>query len=254
MPKSEPIRASFDQGQVPTIACFNKATIPPGVDFDALIAALQKFVDECFAPVWGTPAKLVKTNDFQPGAWALVLLDDADQANALAYHELTPDGLPISKVFVRTILNAGDQVSVAASHELAEMLVDPAINLMATGPDPQAVYAYETADPVEALSFRVGDILMTDFVYPAYFELFRKPGSAKFDYLGHVEAPFQILAGGYQIVMKNGNWTQAFGSPAKARDFEKEDRGDHRSKVRRLRADERVRSKQSAPPLAARLR
>jgi len=35
------------------------------------------------------------------------------------------------------------------------MLVDPAINLMTTGPDPKLMYAYESADPVEALSFPV---------------------------------------------------------------------------------------------------
>src|SRR2546430_1287645 len=149
MARSEPIRASFDQGQVPTIACFNRATTPLGVDFDTLVAAMQQFVDDCFAPVWGTPARLVTTADFLADAWPLLLLDDADQANPLAYHELPPDGLPISKIFVRTTLNAGDQVGVAASHELAEMLVGPAITLMPPGPAPQAVYAYETADPVE---------------------------------------------------------------------------------------------------------
>src|SRR5947208_2251756 len=234
MVEGDPFRAAFDQGQVPTIACFNRATTPLGVDLDALVAAMQHFVDDCFVPVWGTPAKLLLTTDFVQGAWALVFFDDADQANALAYHELTPDGLPISKIFVRTTLNAGDQVSVSASHELVEMLVDPAINLMTTGPDAQAVYAYETADPVEALSFPVDNIPMTDFVYPSYFELFRKPGSTKFDYLGQVEAPFQILAGGYQIVMKNGNWTQVLGSPAKRAAFQKEDRREHRSDIRQL--------------------
>jgi hypothetical protein len=34
------------------------------------------------------------------------------------------------------------------------MLVDPAIN-MTTGPDPRTMYAYESADPAEALAFDV---------------------------------------------------------------------------------------------------
>ncbi|MGH8711666.1 MAG: hypothetical protein ACREVA_10200 [Burkholderiales bacterium] len=83
----------------------------------------------------------------------MVFLDDADQPGALAYHDLTPDGLPQSKVFVKTTLENNDLVSVSASHELVEMLVDPAINLMTTGPDPKTIYAYESADPVEAFSF-----------------------------------------------------------------------------------------------------
>jgi hypothetical protein len=247
------IRAAFDQGQVPTIACFNRAKTPLGVDLDDLVGAMQVFVDDCFVPVWGTPAKLVRTADFVRNQWALVFLDDADQANALAYHELTPDGLPISKVFVRTTLEAGDLVSVSASHELAEMLVDPAINLLTTGPDPRAVYAYEAADPVEDLTFDVNGIPMTDFVYPSYFELFRKARSTKFDYLGKVDAPFQILAGGYQIVMTNGAWTQTFGSPGKGHAFGKEDRREHRSEIRLLAPERRATSGSVVGPAASRI-
>jgi hypothetical protein len=225
---------AFNQGDVPKIAVFNKATIPLGVDLDDLIAAMQVYIDQYIVPVWATPANLVKSTNFVKGAWAVVFLDDADQPGALAYHELTPDGLPISKVFVRTTLDNGDLVSVSASHELVEMLVDPAINLMTTGPDPKTVYAYESADPVEALSFPVNDIPMSDFVYPAYFESFHKANSVKFDQLGKVSRPFQILAGGYQIIFKRGKWSQVFGSASKQRRFAKEDRRLHRSEDRQL--------------------
>jgi hypothetical protein len=224
---------AFNQGDVPTVACFNRATVPLGVGFDALIKAMQVFVDQHVAPVWGTPAKLVKTTDFKKGAWAMVFLDDADAPGALAYHDLTPGGLPISKVFVKTTLENHDLVSVSASHELVEMLVDPAINLMTTGPDSKTIYAYESADPVEALSFPVRGIQMTDFVYPSYFESFRKPGSVKFDAMGKVDKPFQILKDGYQIVFKGGKWSQVYGSKAKAKAFAKEDRRGHRSGARK---------------------
>jgi hypothetical protein len=202
------------------------------VDLDALIAAMQKYVTSFVAPVWGTPATLVKTTDFQAGAWAMVFLDDADQPGALAYHDLTPDGFPVSKVFVKTTLDAQQLVSVSASHELVEMLVDPAINMMTTGPDPQTIYAYESADPVEELDFQVNGIAMSDFVYPSYFESFRKPNSARFDYLNQVTEPFQILPGGYQIIFKNGQFSQVFGSEAKAESFAREDRRGHRSETR----------------------
>src|SRR5436190_22905960 len=94
--------AAFDKGQTPTIACFNKANVALGADLGELVSAMQTFVEKCVAPVWGTPAKLVKSNDFIADAWAPVFLDDADAANALAYQELTPDGFPISQVFVKT--------------------------------------------------------------------------------------------------------------------------------------------------------
>src|SRR5438045_3691955 len=165
----EAVFAVFDQGVIPTIACFNRAKTPMGIDLDALIAAMQKYIDQHVVPVWGTPAKLVKSSDFLKGAWAMVFLDTADQPGALAYHDLTPDGLPISKVFVKTTLDDNQLVSVSASHELVEMLVDPAINMMTTGPDPKTMYAYESADPVEEVTFKVNGIDMSDFVHPAYF-------------------------------------------------------------------------------------
>jgi hypothetical protein len=229
---THPAFGAFNQGLAPTIACFNKATIGLGVDFDDLIAAMQVYVDKFVAPVWGTPAQLVKTTGFQKGAWAIVFLDDADQPGALAYHDLTPDGLPESKVFVKTTLDNHDLVSVSASHELVEMLVDPAINLMTTGPNPKLVYAYESADPVEALSFDVDGIQMSDFIYPSYFEEFHKPRAVQFDQLDKVTKPFQILSGGYQIVFKNGKWSQVFGSEAKKKSFAHEDRRGHRSEQR----------------------
>ena len=234
---TRPVFAAFDQGQIPQIAVFNKATTALGLDLDKLIAALQKFVTDNVAPVWGTPARLVKTTDFKKGAWAVVFLDTADQANALAYHDLTPDGFPLSKVFVKTIAEDGASLTVATSHELVEMLVDPAINLLSLGPDPKAAYAYESADPVEAdsLAFSVNGFKMTDFVYPSYFETFRKPNSTKFDYRGKVTRPFQILAGGYQLVFKNGKWSQITTSAATRRALKGEDRRQHRSELRRRR-------------------
>ena len=227
------VRAAFDQGQVPTVACFNQASTPLGIDLGSLVRAMQSYVDHCVAPVWGTPARPVKTTGFVKNGWAVVFLDDADQPGALAYHDLTPGGLPLSKVFVRTTIQNGDLVSVSASHELVEMLVDPAINMMTTGPDSRTMYAYEAADPVESLSFKVDGVPMSDFVYPAYFEAFRKAGSTRFDHLRKVKRPFQILKGGYQIIFRSGRWSQTYGSKAKARAFHREDRRGHRSEERK---------------------
>jgi hypothetical protein len=219
---------AFNQGAKPIIACFNKARTPLGVDFNALIAALQVYIDKYIVPVWNTPATLVKSTDFVKGAWALVFLDDADVSGALAYHDLTPDGFPISKVFVRTTIQNHDLVSVSAAHELVEMLIDPGIQMMVVMPNGRTMAAYEGADPCEALSFPINGIQMSDFVYPSYFEGFRKPNSVRFDAMGAITSPFQILSGGYQIVFRSGRWTQIFGSEEKKQAFAKEDRRGHR--------------------------
>jgi hypothetical protein len=229
------------KAHVPTIVCVNHATVPLGVDFDDLVAAMQVFVDEHVAPVWGTPAKLVKARDLKPGKWAMVFVDHADHARALARHDLTPDGLPMARVFVKTTLANNNLVSVAATHELVEMLVDPAINLVTMRSRSKLVYQYETADPVEDLHFPVNGIPMTNFVYPTYFEEFHKQGSVKFDHLSVLSKPFQIHAGGYQGVLKDGKWIPIHGSPEKKKRFAREDRRGRRSEQRA--AKKRVRSK-----------
>lgn len=215
-PRPAPARlAAFDQGTAPAIACLDLATTPFG-DFDKLVSALQSFIDSHFAPVWGTPAKLAVTPgpDLPPGRWALVFLDDADAAGALGYHDLTPDGFPLGKVFVKTTIDAGDVVSVTASHELAEMLADPGAQLCATGPH-DLIYAYEVADAVESESFAIDGIEMTNFVYPSWFESFWRAGSRKFDHLGTCRRPFQVRPRGYMPVFEPGRgWSQIFGSKA----------------------------------------
>ena len=216
----------------PTISCFNRAETSLGVKFERLIKAMQVYIDKHVAPVWGTPAKLVRTDGFVPKTWALVFLDDAEVAGTLGLHDLTPDGLPLAKVFVKATKDNGDLVSVSASHELVEMLVDPAVNMLTIGPDKKSTYAYEAADPVEEFSFRVNGIPMSDFVYPSYFERFHKPKSVTFDHMKKVTRPFQILRGGYQLVFKNGKWTQIFTSVKKKKHFKREDRRGHRSHTR----------------------
>jgi hypothetical protein len=74
---------------------------------------------------------------------------------------------------------------------------------------------------------------MSDFVSLAYFENFHKTGSVRFDHLNKINKPFQILSGGYQIIYKNGKWSQIFGSESKKKAFKHEDRRGHRSEDRR---------------------
>ncbi len=232
MPKKSSMTALSYPNRVPTIVCFNRAKTAMGVDFDALVAAMQKFVDEHFAPVWGTPAKLVKSTGFVKGAWAMAFLENADDADTEGYHDVTPEGLPMSKVFVKTTLKLKDKVSVAASHELAEMLIDPAANLYSAGPKKKRLYDYEVADPVEDLFFEVDGIPMTNFVYPTYFEIFHKKGSTRFDHMGVLKSPFEVHQDGYQSYWVDGKAKTMWGSKPKKTRFQKEDRRGHRSSFR----------------------
>jgi len=193
--------------QTPTIqiSVINESTVLADADVAPVVAALQKQVTNDFRPVWGTDAELtIVASGTQPpaGTWWLVLLDDTDQANALGYHDLTTDGLPIGKVFAASDLKAGTSWTVTASHELLEMLGDPNINLTVFVQNSNTagiLYAYEVCDACEDDSFgyQIDNVLVSDFVYPSWFESFRGEGSTQFDRMNKIQNPLQLLAGGY---------------------------------------------------------
>jgi hypothetical protein len=222
---------SFGRGAGPKIVCINKAHTDLGVDFDKMIRALQAFIDECLAPVWRTPAKLVPSRKELPGAWTLVFLDDADRAKTLGYHKLLKNRLPLAKVFVRPSLKQREAISVVASHELAEMLVDPGNSFWCLG-SKRKLYAYEVCDAVEQVQFKLDGMAMSDFLYPAYFQTIRHARSTQFDYLGKITRPFQVLRGGFALVRTRGKKAIEFGSAAKELNFQTEDRRYHRSQYR----------------------
>ena len=200
------------------IAVINTSKSLKDAQVQSALPSLQTQVSRDFAPAWGTDADLAfvpKGGKPKPGSWWLTILDDSDQAGALGYHDVTNDGLPLGKVFAGSDLKFGCQWTVTASHELLEMLGDPEINLVVFV-QPNAgtgrLYAYEACDACEAdrFGYKIGGILVSDFVYPAWFESFRKSGS-QFDFGGHIKKPFQLLKGGYIGVydVKSGSgWTQ----------------------------------------------
>lgn len=202
----------------PTISMVNNSTVLSDADVAKTISAFQTQVDRDFAPVWETTATLkFVPKGQQPGPqdWIIYLLDNSDQAGALGYHDLTPAGNPIAKVFIKDDQKYGLSWTVTVSHELLEMLVDPYISNCAfiqktntTG----RLYAYEVCDPIEDDSFgyKIGDVLVSNFIYPAWFESFRRSG--KFDHMSVLTAPLSLAKGGYMSIFEVGSkskgWVQ----------------------------------------------
>jgi len=69
-------------------------------------------------------------------------------------------------------------ISIAASHELAEMLIDPGNNLWCEH-GKGTLYAYEVCDAVKAEHFPVNGLAMSDFVYPAFLRIPRNFGAIR---------------------------------------------------------------------------
>lgn len=182
----------------PTIAIYNDPSSGEhDADIEKITGALQRQVTDDFGPIWHTGAQVefVSSTSKPPkGVWVIAVLDNSDQAGALGYHDLTPDGLPLGKVFAGTDRQAGEQVSVTLSHELLEMLGDPLINLGAQSDDGK-FYGWESCDAVEAdnLGYEIDGVLVSDFVTPHWFG----HGAGQVDFKNHVTKPFQLASGGY---------------------------------------------------------
>lgn len=201
------------------VAVINASSVLSDEQVQNAVPALQRQVHDHFAPVWGIDADLtfVPTGS-QPAknSWWLSVLDNSDQAGALGYHDLTPQGLPLGKVFAGTDLQYGLEWTVTASHELLEMLADPDINLTAfnqTSDTAGTLYAYEVCDACEddSQGYKIDDTLVSDFVYPSWFEFFWKAGATQFDYMKKITKPLELLEGGYIgafDIASGGGWHQ----------------------------------------------
>lgn len=182
-------------------------------DAEAFTIAISKQVVEHFGPLWHTYADLnfyPSASKVPSGMWVVFLLDSSDQAGALGYHDLTPDGLPLGKVFAGTDRRFNQSISVTLSHEVLEMLGDPYIDTCIQGPDGK-FYAYEAADACEGdqYAYEIDGVKVSDFVTPEWFGA--NASHPQYDYLGHISSPLQIIADGYIGVFDPASgkgWTQ----------------------------------------------
>jgi len=209
---------------MPDIAVINESTVNSAQFSDSIVQTMLKAFEQQWnkhlQPIWGVDTAsftaVPKGHKPPPGSWWAVFLDNSDQADALAYHDLTNEGLPISKIFVKTLLSANASISVGATHELCEMAVDPWLN--SAYQDPRGTFwAGEVCDPVEddQYGYMIDTTLVTDFVTPDWFA--HEHSKGQIDYKGHAHSAFQVLNGGYaQFFDSQRGWQQVTGKSAKA--------------------------------------
>lgn len=203
---------------MPQIAVINESTVIADGKVQEMLPAFDQQWNKDLQSVWGVaPAKFTfvpKGQKPASGTWWVVFLDNSDQAGALAYHDLTNEGLPISKVFVKTLLADNASVSVGATHEICEMAVDPWLN--SAYQDPHGTFwAGEVCDPVESdqYGYQISGILVTDFITPNWFGHQHAHGSI--DLKAHSHKAFEVLDGGYaQKFDPHTGWVQVTGKKA----------------------------------------
>src|ERR1051326_7340090 len=200
------------------IAVINESTSISDADVLKMLPAFTHQWNKDLQPVWGVDDAVFhfvsKNQAPAAGTWWVVFLDNSDQAGALAYHDLTNEGLPLSKVFVKTLVADKASISVGATHEICEMAVDPWLN--SAYQDLHGIFwAGEVCDPVEAdqYGYHIGGTLVTDFVTPNWFA--HKNSQKTIDFKNHANAAFQVLPGGYaQKFDPHRGWQQVTGKTA----------------------------------------
>ena len=171
--------------------------------------ALADQISDDVAPVWGrlvVPWVGAVKGDYSPRTWKFHFWKNpraAHEKGAYGYHGVQgADHVPEGHVFTELIQRSGELWTVIASHEALEMVADEWVNLEVSRKGADGVWELwprEICDAVQGLSYRVGGVDMSDFVYPEWFI----PGSdGPFDHLRRLGSPFEIHASGYASVRR----------------------------------------------------
>jgi hypothetical protein len=205
------------------IAILNQSTVVANADVAKMTQAIAAQVQSDVAPVWDrAPAAVVFYTDptaVPAGAHGVAIVDTIqDQPQGLlGFHTEDQAAQMWGVVAAKPELDNGGQVttgdwsvSSTLSHEVLEMFVDPNCNLWANDGKGSA-YSVEVCDPVEAPTYTVSGVSVSNFVTPSWFDPLA-PATAQFDKLGQLTAGFNILPGGYMTYESAGKEQQQWGN------------------------------------------
>jgi hypothetical protein len=102
--------------------------------------------------------------------------------------------------------------------------------------------ARSTSSPRNPQPATRNPVMLSDFVYPSWFEAFRTAGSTRFDHQNQIQKPFQLLKGGYigiYDIRSGSGWTQL---TAEKNNFRARPPVGARRERRTIPADKRIRS------------
>jgi len=180
--------------QAQTIAIVNRTTKVTDATLQAVMAAVASQVHNEYKAKWGNDASFVfvgKNQTTSSSYWNCYIDDTKGD-----YHTVT-GSTPVAYCHVNGVTT--DYWTNTISHEVLEMRTDPHVNQTVTKNNANGtkttVYV-EVCDACEtnAQGYRISSILLSDFVYPSWFQ---NAGTGPFDQERLISAPFQVLSGGY---------------------------------------------------------
>lgn len=179
--------------------------------------AINRQIREDFEPYWslGAELRLEGRSGTKPdkqnladmrGDAVIYLWDKADVEDALGYHDANNRGIPFGFVFTELSKALKENWTVTLSHEALELIGDPEVNLLVQGPHPTkpgryVFHWYEMCDAVQAETYEIDGIEVSNFVLPLYFTGGEERGGRN-EFLGrsHKGATlrsFSVNPGGY---------------------------------------------------------
>jgi hypothetical protein len=186
-------------------------------ELQVALRAINRQIQEDFASHWslGGTLRLEGRSTTTPrkqepadmrGDAVLYLWSKTDVPGALGYHDANNRGIPYGFVFTELSQAVGESWTVTLSHEALELIGDSEVNLLVMGPHPahpqQTVFHwYEMCDAVQAETYAIDGIEVSNFVLPLYFTGGDELGGRN-DFLGRAHDgrtlnSFGVNPGGY---------------------------------------------------------
>ena len=161
-----------------------------------LSAAIQIQVRRDVGPRWGIDATVAAfecVEDVPLGYWPVAVTTGALRVDGFHF---VMRGLPFG------LVKHSEQLSIALSHEIIEMLLDPYGQRTVSGPplDPsqggQVDYFLEACDACQYETYGINGLEVTDFVLPGYYDMTRTRPEG-YSFTGAVSEPREVLERGY---------------------------------------------------------
>lgn len=182
------------------------------------IRAINRQIKQDFEPYWsfganlrleGRSGKKPQTQRLEDlrGDAVIYLWNEVDEVkDALGYHDRNNRGIPYGFVFTEISKELGEAWTVTLSHEALELVGDAQANILVAGPHPTnpkktVFHWFEMCDAVQAETYLIDGVEVSNFVLPLYFtgeeELGGRNDFLARVYNGKTLRSFSVNPGGY---------------------------------------------------------
>lgn len=212
------------------ISLINHSRVIADEQVQEVLRAINRQLKEDFEPYWsfsatlrlegpiGQRPSLSKFSDMRGDA-VLYLVDGVNSLGATGWHLANYGDIPYGIVFLGLCAKIREAWSITLSHEALELVGDPMCNLLVQGNDPldrrrRVFHLFEMCDAVQAESYSIDGVALSNFVLPSYFSLGEQPGRRNDflgrSYKGRTLESFGMNPGGYLNILdpRTGNWEQ----------------------------------------------